>query len=151
MTNRIWTLEKCLEIALTCKTSKEWYHTNTKSYYSACKNKWLSICNAHMKKPKPKGYWDFENCKLEASKYNTRKEWYLNSLTSYNISCKNKWLDVIASHMEVRKQRYWTKEDLINIAKNYRYKSEWYKNDLLSYKAAHRKDVFKECSQHMRR
>lgn len=39
--------------------------------------------------------WTFEACKLEALKYNTRKDFKVNSGSAYTTSCKNKWNTII--------------------------------------------------------
>jgi len=52
-------------------------------------------------KSKPNGYWNYENCKNEALKYNMRSHFMKNEAGSYNSARKNGWLDEICSHMIV--------------------------------------------------
>ena len=44
-------------------------------------------------KRNPPGYWNYERCKEEASKYKTRYELYKTTGNAYEISRKNGWLD----------------------------------------------------------
>ena len=44
------------------------------------------------KERKPKGYWTLEKCKEESLKYNSRKEWFTKSATSYDAARRNKWM-----------------------------------------------------------
>jgi hypothetical protein len=48
---------------------------------------------------KPKKYWTLEKCKLDALKYNTKKEWYTNSASSYSIAHSHKWITECTKHM----------------------------------------------------
>ena len=48
-----------------------------------------------MKRSHPKYYWnDFEKCKIEASKYNSRTEFQQKSKAAYTSASKNKWIDI---------------------------------------------------------
>ncbi len=46
------------------------------------------------------GYWTKERCVAEAKKYKTKKEFRKGSISAYNSSLKNKWLDFVCTHME---------------------------------------------------
>ncbi len=46
-------------------------------------------------KRKPNGYWTYERCKEEISKYNTKKELYSSNLSLYETICKRGWHDLI--------------------------------------------------------
>lgn len=56
--------------------------------------------------------WLYDNCKLEALKYNTRTEFQYGSKGAYNSSRVNGWLNELCSHMKLLKhpKGYWTKE-----------------------------------------
>lgn len=99
-----WTYEKCLEIAKSCKTLKEF--RNSKAYNPSIKNKWreniyteVGFDIMDISKNKPPRYWTFEKCLEEASKYETRKIFQIESHGAYNSARKNKWLNQICSHM----------------------------------------------------
>jgi len=43
--------------------------------------------------------WQYDDCKEEALKYKTRKEFSIKSRSAYISAYRNKWLDDICSHM----------------------------------------------------
>jgi len=45
-------------------------------------------------KRKPNGYWTYERCKEEVSKYNTKKELYVGNPSLYMTMCKRGWHDL---------------------------------------------------------
>lgn len=100
-TFKYWTKEKCQEEALKFKTRKEFENEFPGGYAASIRNGWLSEVCSHMKylEKKPKGYWTKDKCKKEAMKYKTRSDFQKNSRSSYQISCRNKWIDEICSHM----------------------------------------------------
>ena len=98
--NGYWTKEKCKEVALTCRTKKEFIEKYSNPHTLAIKNGWLNEICSHMKElRKPNGYWTKERCHEEALKYTTKNEFRNNNLSSYDISYRNKWLKEICIHM----------------------------------------------------
>lgn len=96
-----WNLEKCKQEALKYKTRSEWKLNSGASYNAALRNKWLEECCTHMEEIlKPSGYWNLENCKQEALKYKTKKEWKIQSGASYQAAYLKKWMKKCCSHME---------------------------------------------------
>ena len=51
---------------------------------------------------KPSGYWTKENCKEDALKYNTKKEWRIHTGGAYISAYKNGWLNECCEHMKIR-------------------------------------------------
>lgn len=51
------------------------------------------------KKKKPNKYWDFETCKEEALKYNSKIEFKIHSGGAYSRAKKSKWVSDICGHM----------------------------------------------------
>jgi predicted GIY-YIG superfamily endonuclease len=108
-----WDYNSCLEEALKHESRSSFKCTSVGAYESCVKNNWLEYVCSHMEElRKPNGYWTYENCKVEALKYNSRSEFKKTSSSSYTISNENGWLDDICSHMEeFRKPNgYWTYE-----------------------------------------
>lgn len=89
-----WTFEKLKEEALKYTTKKEFREVSSSAYTTAKKQKILPIICSHMvlNHRKPPGYWDYNTCKEESSKYSTRAEYAKKSIGSYEIALKNKWL-----------------------------------------------------------
>ena len=80
-------------------------------------------------------FWTKEKCIEEAKKYNNKKDFYTNSISSYRSSLKNNWLDEICSHMiELRKPKgYWTKEKCQEESLKYKTRTEFQKNSSRAY------------------
>jgi len=74
---------------------------------------------------KPINYWSLENCKTEALKYDSRKDFHENTQTAYHTARRNGWLDEICSHM---KSFIWTKERCQQEALKYKSRSDFQKS-----------------------
>lgn len=55
---------------------------------------------------KRNGFWNKENCIIDAKKYIHRSEWFKKSSSAYTASHKNGWLDECCKHMEVIGNRF---------------------------------------------
>jgi hypothetical protein len=95
--------------------------------------------------------WTLEACKKEASKYGTRKQWFLGHRTSYNIAQRKRWLDDCCLHMPQFAQRKdgWTFERCLEIALTFSTRSGWKLNHKRSYRAASYHGWLAECTSHM--
>lgn len=92
-----WSKERCLEVALLCKTKGEFKKDFLGAFKSANKNKWyVEIC-FHMEHGKL--IWNKNNCLIEAKKYETRGEFREKSNGAYISAWNNIWLDEICTHM----------------------------------------------------
>jgi len=71
--------------------------------------------------------WTKEKCHEIALKYNSRKEYSINS-SSYYSAYKNNWLDDICTHMKQKRNKngYWTKEKCHEIALKYNTRTIFY-------------------------
>jgi hypothetical protein len=95
-----WNYDNCKKEALKYNTRSEYYRKSGGSYNSALKNGWLNdICSHMIELKKPNGYWDYNTCKVEALKHNTKNEFKRYNKTAYNTACRNKWINKICSHM----------------------------------------------------
>lgn len=96
-----WNKEMCQKIALNYKYRMEFQVGDKKAYEAAKNNGWLNdICTHMIFKKLPSGHWNnIENCRLIASKYNTKTEFFKFSPHVYTKSLKFGWLDEICKHM----------------------------------------------------
>ena len=97
-----WNLENCRLEAQKYTTRIEFYKSCGSAYNSASRHNWLEEICAHMKpsnKLVKKGYWNLENCRLEALKYTRRKEFYKKCGSAYNSASRHGWLDEVCAHM----------------------------------------------------
>lgn len=90
-----WTLEKCKAEALKYPSHNQWSLGSKYSYKKASVKGWLGLCPAgkfdNYKLPKESGYWTYERCKEESSKYSSVSEWHKNSRGSVNSAKRNGW------------------------------------------------------------
>ena len=102
-------------------------------------------------KIKPWGYWTKENCIQESLKYKTRNEFQKGSVSAYNSSCRNGWLDEICSHMvELKKPNgYWTKENCIQESLKYKTRNEFQKGYRGAYNSSRINGWLDEICGHM--
>ena len=150
-----WTKERCLEISLLYKNITEFTKNNANIYRISKDNGWLDEICSHMilKTTKPKGYWNFENCKNEALKYNTKKEFDDNCTSAYNSALKNGWIDEICSHMilKVKPKGYWTKEKCAEEALKYNNKKDFSQESKGAYCRANKEKWLTDICKHMKR
>ncbi len=92
-----------------------------------------------------------EMCRYEALKYKYRSDFSNKSSSFYNVSCKNKWMNDICSHMvEVKKPKnYWTKENCIKYANLCNYLIEFKNRFSGAYTASYKKGWIHEITKHM--
>ena len=86
--------ENCRREVLKYKTRSELIRKSVGAYQSIRRNGWEDELCSHMgDKRKPPGYWDYDSCKKEALKYNTRNEFQKGSNGALMSSWRNGWLD----------------------------------------------------------
>src|ERR1035437_4983910 len=147
-----WTLERCKEDALKYASITEWQANSAGAYRAALRNKWVIKCCPYREDfMKPKHHWTLENCKKDAKKFKSRREWYLKGGGSYNSALKNKWIDECCSHMKNLKKpsNYWTLEHCKECALKFKTKIEWQTKSKGSYLKALRNKWIDECCGHM--
>ena len=89
-----WTKENCIKEALKYKTRTEFKHGSEGAYNSSIRNKWINdICTHMTSRYVPLGFWTKEKCLQESSKYKIREDFKRGSISAYNFSYKNGWLD----------------------------------------------------------
>ena len=148
----IWTMELCREKAKEYKTRQAWNKGHNPTYTKAKRKGWLDKLCKHMSKAvvKPKLY-NFERCKKDAKKYNSRQEWNKGDNGSYQAAYKKGWLDVLCTHMVPPKTALkWTLETLIEDAKSYYVRYHWKKNNGAAYGIARNKGWLDKCCTHMK-
>lgn len=94
-------------------------------------------------------FWTLENCKNEALKYHTRKEFQKNASGAWSAACRNNWLNICCKHMHIRFKTI-TLEDCIEDASKYNTKIEWCKSSNALYNRACRNNWIEQCCKHMK-
>jgi len=96
-----WTKEKCHQEALKYNKKIDFYNNNNSAYRKAKKENWLDdICSHMIQTKNPFKYWNYENCKTEALKFNSRISFLKSNHSAYESARKNNWLNDICSHMK---------------------------------------------------
>lgn len=83
---------------------------------------------------KKAGFWDYDNCYLEAKKYSTNEDFRLKSAVAYSVSRKNGWLkDFTWLIKKTKGNNYWSYEKCLEEAKKYESLSEFKKESGSAY------------------
>ncbi len=101
-------------------------------------------------KRKPSGYWTIEKCQEEAIKYKTKKDFRKNSISSYNTSYINKWLDKICKHMEYLTKQRWFYENVKIEALKYSSRMEFKRKCSTAYNFCIKYQLLDEFCSHMK-
>ena len=147
-----WTREKCIKVALKCKTQNEFGKTYKSAYGAARKNKWIKECCKHMVEiKKPNHYWTKKRCFKEALKYKSKSEFKNKCGGAFLAVRTNGWLKELTEMMpEILKPKgYWTKEKCMESAKKCNTKSIWQTNYSRAYATSKENGWFDECCKHM--
>jgi predicted GIY-YIG superfamily endonuclease len=150
--NNYWTKERCQKEALKYNTRSKFKDDFPSAYKSSKTGGWLDEICSHMEYAhKPNDYWTFERCHEEALKYNTKKEFRVNSSSAYSKTLRKKWVSDICSHMiDIKKpNRYWTKKRCHEEALKYNTKKELQENNSAVSTRAMRKGWWVEITSHM--
>ena len=150
-----WTYEKILESGKKYSHIFDWETNDRKAYRAAKRHGFFKEATSHMTKKKRKFFSkkisDSEILKI-ALKFNTPKEWYTSSPSSYSIAHQRKLLNKAISHMsrQIKKPGFYTKEKITESALKFKSISEWNKKEPKFYMAASRQKLMKKFS-HFRR
>lgn len=98
-----WTEDECLKQINLISTYEELFKNNHKLYRAIISNKWYHLFEKFNLTRKVKNYWSYENCKIEALKYTTRKEMRIKNSSVYSIINRKKWGELF-SHMIIEKR-----------------------------------------------
>ena len=134
-----YTKKYCLEIALGYKDKKEFREQNPYFYRYICKRGWIDdLCSHMVSHKKRNGYWTFQLCAVEASKFNTRVEFQRGCPAAYSAAHRHKWLNDICNHMiaATYKPLIWDKQSCKTEANKYKTRREFKKNTPSAYKSS---------------
>ncbi len=148
----IWTKEKCHKEALKHKTKQGFRTSCSAAYSSATKKGFLDVICKHMVSyRKPKWFWNFEECKKQASKFETRSEFQKGNVSAYREALNNGWLDEICLHMKsnIKPKNYWTKKLCHEDALKYDTRGEFQKHSNAAYCKSIRENWLDEICSHM--
>jgi predicted GIY-YIG superfamily endonuclease len=95
--------------------------------------------------------WTYEKCKEVALKYNAKVEFRNKETSAYNKAYKNKWLDEICSHMNIKNKppNYWTYETCKKVSLLCKTKDEFIKQYPVAYNTSLKSGFYDEITQHL--
>jgi hypothetical protein len=143
----------CEDVSKNYNTIKDFQTNNSSAYNSAYNNGWVDTICSHMNTRKCNNYWNFERCKEEAKKFNSRKQFQINSHGAYESARKNGWLDEICSHMKNDKKGQglkWTKEKCRDEALRYSSRNKFKNDSNGAYSSARKNSWLDEVCLHMK-
>ena len=95
----LWTKDKAMEITQKYKDYRTFRKKNKNVYDAIMKYGWYD-CLSHLEKTHK--VWTYDEVKEEALKYNCRHDFYKYSNNAYSYALRNKVLDELTTHMELR-------------------------------------------------
>jgi len=147
-----WTKEKCQKIALKYNTKTDFRLNDNYPYIKAYKNGWLDNICVHMLKSdkKPKGYWTKERCIELSHTCKNRKDFIKKYKSSYDVCCKNNWLNDIIGESRKQLRNHWTKERCHEKSLKYEYKKDFRKYCSIAFSRASSNGWLDDICLHMK-
>ena len=94
ITIKKWTYETCYNEAKKYQSKAEFRAKSSSAYQISKKNGWIGEYTWFTRPVVHNKKWDYDSCKEEASKYDSRREFKKNGKGRvYNVCCENGWLD----------------------------------------------------------
>jgi len=142
------TLEDCIKEASKYSYKYEWVKNDSISFNIAKKNNWLDECYKYFIRAMWNTKLTFEECLIEASKYETRTAWYKSNPSSYHRARKQNWLEDCCKNMTPFFKQY-TLEFCKESASKFKSRFEWAKGDNKIYRFAKKNNWLDECCENM--
>ena len=139
-----WTYDNCKDLALSCKTRKE-FETKSPTAYAVSKekgwiDKWLPVsANYH----EAEYSWTKELCVEKAKKYTSFPDFRKQEPQAYNAALRRGWLKELNWLIKAKRTDI-TKDEILQLAKGYKYASDFKKAYPSHYHCAIRLGVLKE-------
>lgn len=139
-----WTYENCKEIALSCKTRKEFEKKNTSAYNVSKENGWIDEWLPISSRYHAAEYtWTKEMCDEIARKYTSFTEFSKKEPKAYSAARRNGWLKEF-DWLNKAKRENITEEEIIRLAKKFTYASDFKREHPSHYHRARRMGILKE-------
>lgn len=98
---KYWTYDRCRELALKYTNKTLFNREYPNAINASIRNGWYyDICSHMPNTRKPNNYWNYERCREESLKYDTKSNFNKGSGGAYNSALKNGWLLEITLHMK---------------------------------------------------
>lgn len=130
---RIWTRERCYEMAMQYKDLTSFAKECQVAYGKACKNDWIKDYTWLERKSLPNGYWTKELVMEEAHKYKSSGEFKKGSRLAYNAAQNHGWLKEFTWFIPPKNAKKWNYETCFDEAQKYTSKPEFRQNSITAY------------------
>ena len=148
--NKRWTPQAIRQDAKKYSCIAEWAKESGSSYKAAMRLRIKDECAKHMINPNslPR-IWTVDKIRLEAEKYHNKREWVVNSASSYAAAIRLNILSECIGHMDALQHEKWTPSSIMEEAKKYSSRAKWWRYSGSSHCAARRLGILEECAAHM--
>ena len=130
---RIWTKEKCYELAVQYKDLTSFRKECPVAYSKACKNNWLQEFTWLERTVIPAGFWTKELIMAEARKYSSSREFKGGNKKAYNAACNRGLLKECTWFIKPKNAKKWNYDTCYEEAKKYSTQSEFRVNSITAY------------------
>jgi predicted GIY-YIG superfamily endonuclease len=96
--------------------------------------------------------WTLEECRKDAKRFASKREWAEKSSGAWDAARKNKWIAQCCSHMKVGKlaNGSWTRKTCLVDARKYKTRGDWKRKSPVAYGTAWRNSWLEYCCRHMK-
>ena len=133
---RIWTRERCFELAMRYKDLTSFAKECQVAYGKACRNDWIRDYSWLERKSLPSGYWTKELVMEEAHKYSSSGEFKKGSKLAYNAACRNGWIKAFVWFSKPKNAKKWDYDTCLEEAHKYVTRAEFRENAISAYNKA---------------
>ena len=133
---RIWTRERCYELAMQYKDLTSFAKECKMAYDRACRNNWLQEYTWLERTIIPAGYWTKELIVAEARNYSSSGEFKKGNPKAYNAACNRKMLKEFTWFAKPKNAKKWNYDTCLEEAKKYVSRAEFRENAISAYNKA---------------
>jgi len=133
---RVWTKERCYELAMQYKDLSSFAKECQVAYGKACRNNWINDYTWLERKSFPNGYWTKELVMEEAHKYSCSGDFKKGNKLAYGAACRNGWLKECVWFSKPKNAKKWNYDTCYDEAPKYTSRAEFRANAPKAYELA---------------
>ena len=130
---RIWTRERCYELAMQYKDLTSFAKECQVAYGKACKNDWIKDYTWLERKSLPNGYWTKELVMEEAHKYTSSGDFKKGNKLAYSAACRNGWIKECVWFIKPKNAKKWDYYTCLEEAHKYKSTTEFRAASITAY------------------
>ena len=133
---RVWTKERCYELAKQYKDLTSFAKESQVAYGKACKNGWIIDYTWLERKKTPNGFWTKDRVLEEARKYTSYSEFEKESSTAFNAARNHGWTKDCTWFQKPKNAKKWDYNTCFDEAQKYTSKQEFRIQSITAYTVA---------------